>query len=151
MKNARHEKIKAIILNNTVETQEELQNYLKEAGFNVTQATISRDIKELRLIKSQSPGGTYRYICPLPKMEALGIEYSNIFAHSVLSVDYAMNNVVVKCRSGMAQAACAALDDMNWDIIVGTLAGEDTIFIIVRTEQQAETLVHELNNLVSAR
>lgn len=143
MKNKRQYKILDIIKMHDVETQEMLQNLLVEYGFNVTQATVSRDIKELGLLKKMNKNGIYRYESPFKK------EFKpNILADTVTGIDYAVNTVVIKCHNGMAQAACAALDSMDYTGIVGTIAGDDTIFVLMRTEAEARKLVKMFRELV---
>lgn len=134
MKKERHSLILTIISENEVHTQDELQRLLIENGVNVTQATLSRDIHELRLTK-QHIGGTVRYVRPDAPAAMDGI-----IREAVLSADYAGHMAVIHCRSGMAQAACAAFDAMKKDGVVGTIAGDDTIFVLMREEQQAERL-----------
>lgn len=151
MKKRRHAKIREIIENYCIETQEELLEHLKAAGFDVTQATVSRDIKELRLVKSLDANEVYRYMDPHIEAGIRGVNYTDIFRNAVHSIDYASNDVVIKCHTGMAQAACAALDSMQWDMIVGTLAGDDTIFVITRSEQQAQVLVQGLMRMMQGR
>ncbi len=143
MKNKRQDIILEIIKDNKVETQEALQEMLAQRGFNVTQATVSRDIKELRLIKRSGRGGSYHYEMPGDMQSD-----RNIFFDVVTKVDYAVNTVVIKCRNGMAQTACAALDGMEYNKIVGTLAGDDTIFVLMRTENDAADLVKTLGKLI---
>ncbi len=143
MKNKRHTKILEIIKQQNVETQEMLQELLLEYGFKVTQATVSRDIKELKLIKKLDENGVYKYVSPSDSSVK-----QNIFTDTVISVDYAVNTVVVKCHNGMAQAACAALDSMNYKNIVGTLAGDDTIFVLTRTEADAERLFEIFSGMI---
>ena len=145
MKSLRHEKILEIITKYEVETQEELTEYLKKEGFAVTQATVSRDIKALRLIKvakgsDESGDNKYKYSVNNSKDEAdsaLGEKFKTILGQSVVSIDYAGNLVVVKTYAGMANAFAAALDSMKLKDILGTLAGDDTIIIIVRTPEEA--------------
>ncbi len=143
MKNKRQYKILDIIKMHDVETQEMLQNLLAEYGFNVTQATVSRDIKELRLVKKMTENGIYKYAAPEENRFK-----KNIFIDTVTGIDYAMNTVVVRCHTGMAQAACAALDSMDYSGIVGTLAGDDTIFVLMKTEAEARKLVKTFKELV---
>lgn len=143
MKNKRHYKILDIVKMHDVETQEMLRDLLLEYGYKVTQATVSRDIKELRLVKKMTKNGVYKYAVPV------GNQFKqNIFTDTVLGIDYAMNTVVVKCHTGMAQAACAALDSMEYNGIVGTLAGDDTIFVLMRNEAEARKLVKTFKELV---
>jgi len=143
MKNKRQYKILDIIKLHDVETQEMLQNLLMEYGFKVTQATVSRDIKELRLVKKAGRQGVYRY-----EVAEENNTKQNFFVDSVVSVDYAINTVVLKCHNGMAQAACAALDAMNYKHIVGTIAGDDTIFVLMRTEYDAKNLVKKFKEMI---
>ena len=149
MKSDRLAKILELIDEDEIDTQEELLRRLKEAGFDVTQATVSRDIKELRLVKVLSHNGRYRYSANMqqPKMD-MSFKFHAIFSQSVQGVDYAGNMVSVKCFTGMANAACAALDSIHWNGVVGTLAGDDTIFVLMRTEDRAAELVRELKNLL---
>jgi transcriptional regulator of arginine metabolism len=132
-----------------INTQEELLRRLNESGFKVTQATVSRDIKELRLVKVQANGGGYRYATNLAKENAdMSFKFRAVFSESVNNVDSAENIVVIKCYVGMANAACAALDSMDWKGVVGTLAGDDTIFCVMRDKPGALELVTHLNKLV---
>lgn len=144
MKKERQDKLIELITKNPIETQEDLQNELMNAGFNVTQATVSRDIKELRIVKLLDANGVYRYAVGNTGSAGKALKYRELFTHSVISVDYAMNDVVIKCHVGMAQGACAALDMMHFENIVGTLAGDDTIFIITRTENDAKELCAQI-------
>lgn len=149
MKVDRHSKIVELIGKYQIETQEELAEHLKRSGYHVTQATVSRDIKELRLVKVLAHNGKYRYSANMqqPKMD-MSFKFHSIFSQSVQGVDYAGNMVSVKCFTGMANAACAALDSIHWNGVVGTLAGDDTIFVLMRTEERAAELVRELKNLL---
>ena len=144
MKKERQDKLIELITKSPIETQEDLQKELMNAGFNVTQATVSRDIKELRIVKLLDGNGVYRYAVGNSGSSGKTLKYRELFTHSVISVDHAMNDVVVKCHVGMAQGACAALDMMHFDSIVGTLAGDDTIFIITRTENDAKELCAQI-------
>ncbi len=134
MKKERHELILRIISENEVHTQDELQSFLSEYGVNVTQATLSRDIHELRLTK-QHIDGTVRYVRPDAPVAVDGI-----IKEAVLEADFAGHMAVVHCRPGMAQAACAAFDAMKKEGVVGTIAGDDTIFVLMREDDQAERL-----------
>ena len=111
---------------------------LKRAGYNVTQATVSRDIKELHLIKAQGHDGRSRYVHRRPNSPMNN--YRTIFKSSVISVNYAMNDVVVKCYSGTASAAAAAIDAMDISEIIGTVSGDDTILVIAASEKDAAKL-----------
>ncbi len=148
MKYNRHAKILEIIEENVIVTQEELAQKLKEQGFDVTQATVSRDIKELRLIKVMSQGEQYRYSVITNEESNISEKLLTILKQSHVSSDYANNIVVIKTLSGMAQAAAAALDSLKWSEVVGTIAGDDTIMIVCRAERMAEDLVNRMNKLV---
>lgn len=149
MKAKRHAKILELIEEFDIDTQEELQDRLNQAGFTVTQATVSRDIKELRLIKTLSPNGNYHYTTHGEKggRVDLSFKFHAIFAEAVNSIDYAQNLVVIKCYTGMANAACAALDSIHWDGLVGTIAGDDTILLVMKDEKYAQSITEELNKL----
>lgn len=150
MKKRRHAKILDIISSDEIETQEELQARLRAAGFEVTQATISRDIKELRLVKVLSPEGRYVYSTGKSHTPEQEKRAGGIFMESIKKIDYAMNTVVIKCFSGMAGAACAAIDSMEWSGVVGTLAGDDTIFVLCKSEEQAVLFVNSLEKMLNA-
>jgi len=132
-----------------ISTQEELLKKLKESGFDVTQATISRDIKELKLIKKVGQNGRSRYAINQSVTDDYLSKYYSILSGAVLSVDYAMNTSVIKCYAGMAMAACAAIDSMEWEGVVGTLAGDDTIFVLCRTEQAAKQLKESVEKMIN--
>ena len=149
MKTVRHAKILELIAEHSIDTQEELLKWLRKSGFDVTQATVSRDIKELRLVKTLASDGNYRYATSKDEKSDISYKFHSIFTESVISVDCASNFVVIKCYVGMANAACAALDSMHWNGIVGTLAGDDTIFVLMRTMEHAIQLVDELKKLLA--
>lgn len=148
MKRKRHTLILELIQKYEITTQDELLTRLKENGFEVTQATISRDIKELRLVKAMSSNGQYRYMVGAAQGNEYLAKFYTIFSGSVVSVDFAGNVCVVKCYSGMAQAACAAIDAMHFDGIVGTLAGDDTIFVLCRTPELTQQLKNSLDQMI---
>lgn len=137
MPNARHEMILKLIETNDVPTQEMLRDLLEEKGFSVTQATISRDIRQLQLRKKRNAAGQSCYT-KTPITQAV---HSNLLADVVVKIDYAMNTVVITCHAGSAQAACAVLDRLQMPEIVGTIAGDDTIFMLTRSETSARQLV----------
>ena len=139
MKKNRHEAILTLIANQDIGTQEELMQKLNDLGYKVTQATVSRDIKYLKLIKTPVASGQYKYSYVNSEEEDFSGKYYSILSHSVTSVDYAGNMAVVKCYAGMANAACAAMDNLDIDNIVGTLAGDDTIFVLCRDVESAES------------
>ena len=148
MKSRRHAKILDIIAEYPIETQDELLTRLKDEGFKATQATISRDIKDLRLVKTLGSDGKYRYVSASKNSTDIRSNFSSLFASSVNSIDFAQNIVVIKTLSGMAQAGCAALDSNDYKAVGGTLAGYDTIFIACRSSQLAVNLTEELKKLI---
>lgn len=137
MKKNRHEAILGLITQQDIGTQEELMQKLNEMGYKVTQATVSRDIKHLKLIKTPVSSGQYKYSYANNESDDFSGKYYSILSHSVTFVDYAGNMAVVKCFAGMANAACAAIDNLDFDKVVGTLAGDDTIFVLCRDEESA--------------
>ena len=147
MKYSRHAKILEIIDKEVIETQEELAERLKSLGVEVTQATISRDIKELRLIKVMTEDGRYRYASIGKRENVVTDRLLKVFSESYVSSDYANNIVVVKTLPGMAQAAASAIDSLKWNEILGTIAGDDTIMIVCRAERIAEDLVNKFNKM----
>ena len=148
MKRARQAEILKIIQSVDVETQEQLLDELKSRGFASTQATISRDIKELRLVKEMSGGG-YRYVVSERKgMVDSDVRLRNIFKEGVVSVDLAQNIVVVRTMPGLASAACSALDSMDIPGMVGSLAGDDTGILIMRDNASAEQCNREVHKLL---
>ena len=150
MKIARHAKILELIENKEIETQEELAEELKTCGFNITQATVSRDIKELRLIKVMADNGAYRYASISRSDGNISNKLLTVLNESFVSCDYANNIVVVKTLPGMAQAAASAVDALKWPDIVGTIAGDDTIMIVCRAEKIAEELVSKFSRMISS-
>lgn len=155
MKNERHAKILELIEQYPIDRQEDLLTYLNEAGFSVTQATVSRDIRQLHLVKAAVGGGKYRYISAASASDRMVHNpgrFETIFRESVLNVDYAGHSVLVKCFSGMANAACELFDSMRWEHeVVGTLSGDDTFLILMRTEQDAEAICKTLAQYISVR
>lgn len=148
MKYSRHAKILELIEKYQIETQEELAEKLKENGMDVTQATVSRDIKELRLIKVMVDDEHYKY-APISHSEtSITNKLLTIFTESFVSCDYANNIVIVKTLPGMAQASASAVDTLKWTEIVGTIAGDDTIMIVCRAERIAEELVNKLSKMI---
>jgi len=149
MKKKRHEAIIRLIDSYCLATQTDLLEKLKEEGFETTQATISRDIKDLRLVKKSDETGRSRYAVDTGDSGELLGKYRSIFSHSVISADYAGNTLVIKCYTGMAQAACAALDSMHWEGLVGTLAGDDTIFALCKTPELAEKMKAAISEIIN--
>ena len=147
VKSQRQAKILEIISTINVETQEQLLQELEQAGFRSTQATISRDIKELRIVKELTTLGTYRYTTAAKEVPtSFSNRLNTIFRECVTRYDYAQNLVVVKCYTGMANAACAALDSIHWEGVVGTIAGDDTILVVMRNEAYAEKMGFIVSN-----
>lgn len=144
MKKQRQSKILEIIARYEISTQEELKRRLEESGISVTQATLSRDINELRIRKALSEDGNYIYAAARRTEN----EYPPIFRDSVLEAVYALNTVVIKCNTGMAQAVCATLDKLDRDDILGTIAGDDTIFALMKTEAAAADFTNEFNSFI---
>ena len=148
MKEQRQSAIREILSTQRVSTQQELMDALQEKAIFATQATVSRHIPELGIVKQQEQSVKYRYCLP-QREDVSRLSLPLIITESVRLVDCAANIVVVKCRSGMADAACAALDDMALDWVVGTIAGDDTIFILLRTQKQAAGFAAQLRQLLS--
>ncbi len=150
VKTKRQEKILEIIRDDVIVTQEELQNALINLGFKVTQSTVSRDIKELRLIKGHDKNGNYRYISvdrSSSQHQPLS-HYRELVAKSVKSIDCAMNDIVIKCYTGMASSVCVAIDVMMGDRMLGSVAGDDTILIVTRSIEDAIELTYELKKMM---
>ena len=149
MKNQRQAKILEIISKRDIETQEELLAALQESGFNSTQATISRDIKELRIVKELDPRGTYRYSASKNEVTAtFSTRLNTIFRECVTGLDYAQNIVVINTLPGLASAACSALDGMKMPQVVGTIAGDDTGFLLMRDTNTAVEFCNEIRKLL---
>ncbi|WP_139904285.1 arginine repressor [Clostridium thermarum] len=150
MKVLRHAKIIEIINSKEIETQEELAEELKRCGMDVTQATVSRDIKELKLIKVLSNSGKYKYVAITPEQNFLSNKLVNIFSQTVLYVENVENMVIIKTITGSASAAAEAIDSLNFEEIAGTIAGDNTIFIVVRGVEKAQELVKKIKKLLNS-
>ena len=150
MKSVRQEKILELIKNQVCLTQEDLQNGLEALGFNVTQSTVSRDIRELKLVKGRDEKGNYRYLSNLNNhnSQSSDAKYHNLFSGTVKTVKYSMNNVVIKCENGMASSACVAVDELYGDMMIGSLAGDDTIIIVTESEAHSKQLTESLRKLL---
>ena len=148
MKNNRQRVILEIISNNNIETQHQLIKALEDVGVKSTQATISRDIKELRLIKELTPNGTYRYATATKENEDYSERLRTIFKECAISVAQAQNIVVIKSMPGLANAASSALDNMEIKNLVGTLAGDDTSFIAMADNESARQLCKDIKDLM---
>ncbi len=149
MKTKRQAKIVEIISNTNVETQEQLLKALEEEGFTSTQATISRDIKELRIVKELTSLGTYRYsVSEKDTPPALTDRLNTIFRECVTSIDYAENIIVIHTLPGLASAAGSALDAMKINVVLGTLAGDDTVMIVMRDSNAAAAFCGEIKSVI---
>ena len=150
MKNQRQSKIMEIISNKNVETQEQLLQELRSSGFRSTQATISRDIKELRIVKELTSFGTYRYAASTSEVSGtFSGKLNTIFRECITSFDYAQNMIVVHTLPGLASAAASAVDAMSLSVVLGTLAGDDTVFIVMRDNNAAAAFCGEIRNLLN--
>ena len=148
MKTVRQMAILDIIAKQDVETQEELAEALRARGIQVTQATVSRDIKELRLLKVLTPSGSYKYATADKAENGLSERFIRMLAESLLSVAASNNLIVVKTLSGSANVAAEALDSLHWPEILGTLAGDNTILLIIRTEAEAPDVVRRIKEMI---
>ena len=150
MKSQRQAKILEIISNKNVETQEQLLAELQDAGFRGTQATISRDIKELRIVKELPNLGTYRYTTSSNELSGtFSARLNTIFRECVVSFDYAQNLIVIRTLPGLAGAAASAIDAMNMSTMVGSLAGDDTVMIVMRDMNAAASFCGEIKSLLN--
>ena len=151
MKNLRHVKILEIIEKHSIDRQDDLLQRLKNEGFEVTQATVSRDIRQLRLIKTTTSDGVFKYTSLAANKTANTSEpsrFETIFSASMISVDGAGNTVMVKCHNGMASAACEVFDLVEWDDVVGTLAGENTFIILMRSDDAASLIIEKIKKYI---
>ncbi len=148
MKSARQEKILEIIVRNEIETQDELIEKLKVEGFDVTQATASRDIKELKLTKTQTNKGKYRYVRPITGENVNGADFNAAFAASIISVEVGENIVVVRTYPGMANAVAIGIDNIRHSDILGSVAGDDTILIVTRAKDIANGICDQVKTIM---
>ena len=148
MKTNRQSKIIEIIQKNEVETQDELSALLEKDGFRVTQATVSRDIRELKLTKIPTAGGSQKYAVITDAPENLSKKYERVLREGFLSMDMAQNILVIKTVSGMASAVCAAIDAMKMREIVGSIAGDDTIMCAIRTVDDTYAVMKKIRRIV---
>ena len=149
MKNARHEQILELIRSEHIETQEELADRLTDFGFQVTQATISRDIRQLQLKKVPCGNGRQKYAVIPKGNEAIAGKYRRVLADAYVSLDVSINIGVIKTVSGMAMAAAAALDSLGWEEILGCIAGDDTIMCVLRSPDDAPALRRKLTESIT--
>lgn len=150
MKSARHNLILEIIDTMDIETQEELAEELKRRGVRVTQATVSRDIKELRLLKVLSENGGYKYATVERAEKGMNDRFARILAESIVNIESVNNLVVINTLTASANAAGEAIDSMKWNEVLGTIAGDNTLLIIARSNEAVETLVERLKALLNA-
>lgn len=148
MKTKRQSRILELIRNNDIETQEELQSYLEREGYLVTQATVSRDIRDMKLTKISTNGGKQKYIALNEKSEDLSEKYVRVLKDGYVSMDMAQNILVIKTVSGMAGAVCASIDAMNIHEIVGSIAGDDTIMCAIRTTEDTVQIMKKLRKII---
>ncbi|MCQ2353565.1 MAG: arginine repressor [Clostridia bacterium] len=150
MKSGRQEKIIALVSKYEIETQEDLIGKLRREGYNVTQATVSRDIRELKLTKVMTPRGAYRYILPTKKEQSEGFKFNSALVESIKTVDYACNLVVLKTYPGMAQAVATGLDAIDSNEILGCVAGDDTIFVAAQSAEKAKDISEKIKTMLKA-
>lgn len=148
MKSVRQVTILEIIDENDIETQEELADALRQRGIRVTQATVSRDIKELRLLKVLTPQGTYKYATADKAESGLSDRFIRMLKESVVSVAAAGNMIVVKTLSGSASVACEALDTFRWAEVLGSIAGENNIFMVIRSLEEVPMIVGRIQEMM---
>jgi len=148
MKSARQTAILSLVEQHDMKTQEELASKLKERGFVVTQATVSRDIKELRLLKVLSPAGGYKYATADQAEHGISERFVRMFVDSVISINHSGNIVVIKTLAGSANVAGEAIDSMRWPEILGTLSGDNTIMVVVRSEEDAPLIVEKFHEII---
>ncbi|SDA37975.1 transcriptional regulator, ArgR family [Butyrivibrio sp. INlla18] len=149
MKKNRHDKIIEIIARNVVETQEQLAALLKDAGYDVTQATVSRDIRQMKLTKQVTEDGKSKYVYSTADSDIMQDKYVSVLKAGFVSMDLAQNILVMKTVSGMAMALAAALDALNFPQIVGCIAGDDTIMIAIKTNEEAVEIMEEIQTLMN--
>jgi len=145
MKSKRQQKILEIISNNNIETQEELINALKNEGFNATQATVSRDIRQLKLLKLTS-GGVYKYVAPKNELDN-STKYNHALFSSITEITYALNNVVIKTTPGLAQAVAAGIDSLNDSDVLGCVAGDDAIILVSKSEEASVRITEKISKI----
>ncbi len=148
MKTERQNRILELVSKYEIETQEEMIERLRSEGYMVTQATVSRDLKELKLTKALTARGTYRYCVSNGRSTAGNVKLHNAMADSILHVDYSVNNVVIKTFPGLAQAVASSIDAMNMHSILGCVAGDDTIIIVTRDEESSAEISEKLRELM---
>ena len=148
MKVARHEKIKELIQQYDIDTQEELASRLNEAGFKVTQATVSRDIRALKMMKVTGKDGKSRYVILQELPTELGEKYTRVLHDALLTIDQGQNILGIRTVPGMAMGVAAALDALNWEEILGSIAGDDTVMCVARTLEEASSVAERLKSIL---
>ena len=151
MKRSRHDKIIEIIAQNVVETQEQLAALLREAGFDVTQATVSRDIRQMKLSKQVTEDGRQKYVYSTADSEAMQDKYISVLRAGFVKMDVAQNILVIKTVSGMAMALAAAIDAIDCPEIVGCIAGDDTIMVAIKSNEEAIEVMNKLRTMMAER
>lgn len=149
MKVSRHAKIIELINQYDIETQEELAEYLNNSGFRVTQATVSRDIRDLKLTKISVNGGRQKYVIHRQEEPEMSEKYMRVLKDGYVSMDMAQNILVIKTVSGMAMAVAVAVDAMKWNEVVGCIAGDDTIMCAIRTVEDTTAVMEKIRKIVS--
>ncbi|TVX92804.1 transcriptional regulator AhrC/ArgR [Paenibacillus agilis] len=149
MKGQRHIKIREIVMNNDIETQDELVDSLRKAGFQVTQATVSRDMKELHLIKVPMDNGRYKYSLPIDQRFNPAQKLKRALLDNFVSIDFAENLVVMKCLPGTSNAIAVLMDSIEWPDILGTVCGDDTILIVARSKDSSKKVIDQVMSYIS--
>ncbi|MBU5443014.1 transcriptional regulator ArgR [Paenibacillus sp. MSJ-34] len=149
MKGQRHVKIREIIMNRDIETQDELVDALRNAGYQVTQATVSRDIKEMQLIKVPLENGNYKYSMPTDQRYNPVQKLKRALVDNFVHIDYTENLVVMKCLPGTANSIAVLMDNLEWEEIMGTICGDDTMLIICRNKENSGKIVNQIMDLIS--
>jgi len=148
MKRLRQEKLLELISKYEIDTQDELIDRLRESGFEVTQATVSRDIRELNISKMTTGKGTYRYVLPKQATSASNLKFNSALIDALISADYACNIVVLKTHAGLANAVAVGLDSMHLENILGCVAGDDTIMLVSRSEDAAQKITERFRAMI---
>jgi transcriptional regulator of arginine metabolism len=148
MKRLRQEKLLELISKYEIDTQDELIERLRESGFEVTQATVSRDIRELKISKMTTGKGTYRYVLPKQTAHVSNLKFNSALIDALISIDYACNIVVLKTHAGLANALAVGIDAMHLDTILGCVAGDDTILVVSRSEDDAHYIADRIREMI---
>ena len=148
MKRLRQEKMLELISKYEIDTQDELIDRLRESGFEVTQATVSRDIRELKISKMTTGRGTYRYVLPKQTATTSNMKFNSALIDALISIDYACNIVVLKTHAGLANALAVGIDAMHLDNILGCVAGDDTILVVSRSESDAHYIADRIREMI---